>query len=74
MIHKVGKYEIRQGPHGQYVTDGKTNARLPQQITTTEQIKQLTSENCQAILNSYQTWKKSQAGGKSQPKQVAKKG
>ena len=77
LIHKVGKYEIRQGPHGQYVTDGTTNARLPQQVTTTEQIKLLTSDNCQAIITSYLTWKKSQtsrAGGKGQTKKVAKKG
>lgn len=34
LIHKTGKYEIRQGPHGVYVTDGTHNARLPQQIST----------------------------------------
>ncbi len=73
LIHKAGKYEVRQGPHGQYVTDGTTNARLPQQITTTEQIKQLTGENCQSIISRYLTWKKSQAGSKGQPKRVAKK-
>lgn len=77
LIHKVGKFEVRQGPHGQYVTDGITNARLPNHITTTDQIKQLTSEDCQAIIKSYLDWKKSKSTattGKSQPKRLAKKG
>ncbi len=61
LIHKVGKYEVRQGKYGYYLTDGQTNAKLPTQFTTVELIKAINQTEAQKIMKSYADWKKKQA-------------
>ena len=60
LIHKVGKYEVRQGKYGYYLTDGQTNAKLPTQFTTVELIKAINQTEAQKIMKSYADWKKKQ--------------
>ena len=61
LIHKVGKYEVRNGQFGYYITDGSTNAKLPKQFTTESQIKTIKEPDAKAIIKSYLDWKKKNA-------------
>lgn len=59
IVAKVGKnYIIRDGQYGLYVSDGKTNASLPKDVTA-DQAKEWTAEQCKACIASYKKWKKS---------------
>ena len=61
IIHKAGKYEVRKGQFGYYITDGVTNAKLPKQFTTESQIKTIKAADAQNIIKSYLEWKKKSA-------------
>ncbi|QHT66250.1 DNA topoisomerase III [Rhodocytophaga rosea] len=58
LIAKIGKkYEIRNGQYGLYVTDGKTNASLPKNITP-EVAATWKADQCKETIASYIEWKK----------------
>ena len=61
IIHKAGKYEVKKGQFGYYLTDGTINAKLPKQYTTESQIKTIKAAKAQAIMKSYLEWKEKAA-------------
>lgn len=70
VVAKVGKrYEIRNGRYGLYVTDGKTNATLPRDVTP-EQAKTWTAGQCKETIANYLAWKKDR--GKTQTREEEK--
>ena len=61
IIHKAGKYEVRKGQYGYFITDGITNAKLPKQFTTESQMKTIKAADAQNIIKGYLEWKKKAA-------------
>ena len=68
VVHKMGKYEVKQGQFGMYLTDGVTNAKLPAQFSNLDQVKQLKAVDAQKILKDYLKWKKEKEQGKKSGK------
>ena len=58
IIHKAGKYEVRKGQFGYYLTDGVTNAKLPKQFATESQMKTIKAADAQTIIKAYLEWKR----------------
>ena len=46
LIRKIGSFQVRKGQYGEYITDGKTNARLPDGI----KVEELSIEKCKEII------------------------
>ncbi|SDJ84073.1 DNA topoisomerase-1 [Catalinimonas alkaloidigena] len=60
LVAQVGKYyQIRRGPYGLYVTDGKVKASLPRGITA-EEAATWKVEQCKQVVQDYKEWKKKQ--------------
>lgn len=63
LIHTVGKFSVKIGQYGMYVTDGKTMA--PLKNTTEQEAKTLTADRLKEIVKDYADWKKkNNKGGK----------
>ena len=61
LVAQVGKkYQIHNGKWGLYVTDGKTFANLPKNVST-EEAMGWKSEQCKQTIASYLEWKQKQA-------------
>lgn len=58
IVATIGKnYQIRNGQYGLYVTDSKTSASLPKEVTI-EEAKNWTAAQCKERIASYKKWKK----------------
>lgn len=56
-VATVGKYTVREGEKGLFVTDGKEQAPLHKSMTK-EQAQALTGAQCKSILKKFADWKK----------------
>jgi DNA topoisomerase-1 len=59
LVATIGKYTIRQGEKGLYVTDGKDRAGLFKDVTR-EQAQAWTEDQCKDTINKFLAWKKKQ--------------
>lgn len=61
IVVKIGKkFQIRMGKWGLYLTDGKTNAKVPAGVSE-EELKAWTEDKCRDVFKSYNDWKKKSA-------------
>lgn len=56
LIAKVGKYEIRSGQYGLFVTDGTTKASLKNK--TEDEARAMSAADCKVAIDSYKDWLK----------------
>ena len=74
VLRTVGKFTVRQGEYGYYVSDGVNRASLPKHYQTRQQIDTLTAKECNQLINDYIAYKKKQAAGSSSQKPGSKTG
>lgn len=56
LIVKVGKYEIRSGQYGLFVSDGKNKASLKNK--SEDEARAMSASDCKAAIDSYLDWQK----------------
>lgn len=62
LIAKVGKYEIRSGQYGLFVSDGKNKASLKNK--TEDEARAMSASDCKAAIDSYLDWQKKKNANK----------